>query len=331
MKFTEVVLRRKLNELKDEGYKLYIDYVNFSSDGRKVNTEYSELLKSLSVPEDIINNMGSLHLLFKCSNRSVTLSVVVNKFGDLLFKISSSRYRKTDIIYSKPIFYNILLEYDLIEDNIVLWSVFRNRELLSRCNSHAETKIVGLESSDLVENLLLEDGFFKQCDNGFYKEYISSARSSLVKITISNCLWSVYYDYVKYNEYKLESSEELGVDLSSVKCEFILDNVNKEYSVPCLGYSSVIDYLKKSGYCLNGIASDIYKSITNSITVLEFVSDNSVLYISSYFCDEMKLNFDYRKELVNFYSINGKTLAIKRNNLEDTYILGLNINELNVL
>ncbi len=200
----------------------------------------------------------------------------------------------------------------------------------------------------------------------------------MVKITISNCLWNVYYDYVKYNEYKLESSEELGVDLSNVKCEFILDNVNKEYSVPCLGYSSVIDYLKKSGYCLNGIASDIYKSITNSITVLEFVSDNSVLvpclgyssvidylkksgyclngiasdiyksitnsitvlefvsdnsvlYVSSYFCGEMKLNFDYRKELVNFYSINGKTLAIKRNNLEDTYILGLNINELNVL
>ncbi len=231
MKFTEVVLRRKLNELKDEGYKLYIDYVNFSSDGRKVNTEYSELLKSLSVPEEIINNMGSLHLLFKCSNRSVTLSVVVNKFGELLFKISSSRYRKsvpeeiinnmgslhllfkcsnrsvtlsvvvnkfgellfkisssryrkTDIIYSKPIFYNILLEYDLIEDSIVLWSVFRNKELLSRCNSHAETKIVGLESSDLVENLLLEDGFFKQCDNGFYKEYVSSVLRFSRKFTI---------------------------------------------------------------------------------------------------------------------------------------------------
>ena len=106
MKFTEVVLRRKLNELKDEGYKLYIDYVNFSSDGRKVNTEYSELLKSLSVPEEIINNMGSLHLLFKCSNRSVTLSVVVNKFGNYCL-----RYLVVDterqILYIQSLFFII--------------------------------------------------------------------------------------------------------------------------------------------------------------------------------------------------------------------------------
>ena len=329
---SRVRLEKKFEEIKSRGFKLRQDLV-LCNTHRPLSNQCKSILKGFGVKEELLQYPISLITLVFVNEKRTVCRVYLESSADNVgriyseteYNVSSLHLEESDLEYSLyvgdevpsvglrgeelvefemvstyPVFESYFKKNDMLLDNMELWSVFNNIELIDKCSDYSKGKMYGIHMNG--NNIKNEDWGISYVD-----EYLDSS--------------------FRNQDFRTEISASLDVDVPSklmtwkYKSMMLNNNVYQAlFRFSELEFDVLLSDLRADGYTLHSMGLVNVRSMENSVTVCGFFNGRTYMYTVFYFSKE------YECFVVELLYSKSEVKEIRVNNYK-VNVVGINVND----